>query len=275
MFESHVQLIHHFWFLLSTKIFTIVCSRQRSSHSVMKSSKADGKGIDFAKTFKIILKDTQKQYTYHTDPFCTESLFFTSALKDGFKEGQHQEVSIGEEKDEESLESLMAWVYAGKKVFKHAKDGWRSATLEDLDVQKLTKLYILADYLLIPNLKNDIVDRFRKSCASVEINMESVDILLDRGPDDCALKNFMVDEITYHYKLSILDSEVITTTKPSSWIFRLWNTMEQSHELTLLVTRSLFDRRDRPSSRRGCYYHEHPEGFKSCEFWWHLTTESA
>ncbi|KAK5105169.1 hypothetical protein LTS08_001443 [Lithohypha guttulata] len=63
---------------------------------------------DFTNTFTIVLEDTDKRYTVHSDPFCTESPFLKRCLEKGFAGGQSKEIVIREEHDEEVIQQLIA-----------------------------------------------------------------------------------------------------------------------------------------------------------------------
>lgn len=224
---------------------------------------------DFSQTFKIVLKETGKSYTVYTEPFCAESLFFKRSLEAGFKESETKEVIVDEEKDEQSMQVLIAWVYCGKEILR--REHKLTATDKPLISSpfQLAKLYLLADKFLMFNLKNDIVDQFKKLSYGHRFELDTVELLLTNGPIDCPLTRFVTYDLVAQYKIdgkhkNNID-ELIDAETGNPWNIKLWNMMQQNHDLCLLMLRSSLCPPEQASDNTaGCKYHEHPSGFESC-----------
>ncbi|KAK5942618.1 hypothetical protein PMZ80_005183 [Knufia obscura] len=156
--------------------------------------------VDYTSTFTIILEDTGARYLVHKDIFCVRSDFFKGCLRKDFVEGQKEEVTIKEETDERSMQLLISWTYRGKEILSTAKDNVPDTSVRGCDRLPLTRLYLLADKLLMTELKNDIVDSFINLSHKAFPDLQALALMLEIGPDHCQLKRFMIDDLVWDLK---------------------------------------------------------------------------
>lgn len=223
--------------------------------------------IDFASTFTIVLEDTGKRYVVHTDQFRAESPFFKRCLEKGFAEGQNHEVVVREERDEEAMQQLIIWVYAGTAIrgrYGRAASFWKAL---DLDRSQLTKLYLLADRFLMACLKNDVLDQFRWKSRSM-VDLQPLEQMLQRRQESCQLKRFLIDHIGWELKATTggnANKRRKLSTQDSPWQVQLSGMFGQHPDLASdLLTAMIHGDEQSPAMASGCVYHKHPEAFKKC-----------
>ena len=141
------------------------------------------------------MEDTQDQYLVHKELIEGQSEFVKQCISSGFKEEKEQKVTIREWTDKQSMDLVMEWLYTGFQAI-----GERFPTLATPSTSFTTELvnvYLLADRLMMSALKNDIVNRYRKSIDHITPDIELLQTLDAQCPDPCQFKALMLDDIAH------------------------------------------------------------------------------
>ncbi|KAK5942617.1 hypothetical protein PMZ80_005182 [Knufia obscura] len=169
-------------------------------HPTNMTTPFDFSSGDLTQTVTVFLRDRSKTtFTVHKELLCSESLFFQGCLSpsSNFKEARKEEVKIGDTTDVASLRALITWLYRGKASL---VQGLKLDCDESHAIyqEKLTKLYILADNVMMYSLKNDILDVMSKITGTIiALEPQSVETLLEADLNNSKLGAFMVDNIAY------------------------------------------------------------------------------
>lgn len=229
--------------------------------------------MDFSKTFTIVLADVDKTFVVHEQPFIAESLFLRRAIAPGFAESQEGEVVIQETDDVESMNMILTWVY-GKYAHGHGISQIFTMTHANSSMS-LVKLYLLADKLVMYNLKNEITDAYREMIGeTLTVDSSAAALLFEEGHPESKLREVFAHHIARFVQAN--PSVLITATKDivpqqeglpitTLPILPIATLLREDHDLTMLVLIAVTASRGKdPLRSERCYYHEHPEGFERC-----------
>ena len=137
--------------------------------------------IDPKSTITLVSAGTGIEFTVHKDLISTASPFVKACLHKGIYEGTEDRITISDWADEESVRVLIIWLFQGKNALKMYE--WECHDMVP------TWLYLLADRFLMPELKNDIVDKYMRSFNESGPNMDAFTLLHEKDPAECKLKN--------------------------------------------------------------------------------------
>lgn len=179
----------------------IIYNRQQESATM------DLRTTDLERTITIILEDTGATFTVHKQWICDKSEFVRACLQKGFAAEKQQKVTIHELQDEESMRTVIAWVYAGDKALQWPHN-------EGFDEQEaLTKVYLLADRLMMPQLQNDVIAGYMDAIhngSNHHLSPAAVQLLHNQDPTMCKLKQCIINwaaSQVYHCVFNCNDDE--------------------------------------------------------------------
>jgi len=178
--------------------------------------------IDLSSTITVVVAKTGTEYIVHKHVACEKSPFFTACLKEHTKEAREQKIEIQEWDDDDSMRTLIVWMYQGRSVLRISSSLLKYPTTTKGDERadalqmRLTKLYLLADRLLIQELRNNIVDCFGAIYQSHELDAMAVSVLFDNGPSDCLLRSYLLLLITLDMKMIIDGPQELSATQLQS-----------------------------------------------------------
>jgi len=154
--------------------------------------------IDLSSIITMVVASTGTEFVVHKHVACAKPPFVAACLKEHTSEAREQKIEVQEWDDDDSMRTLIVWMYQGKSVLRipvslledrsNIEARVRVGTLQ----VRLTKLYLLADRFLIPELKNNIVDcidateDFGYTTSTMATHM-----LFENGPSECKLKSYL------------------------------------------------------------------------------------
>ncbi|RVD83540.1 uncharacterized protein DFL_007926 [Arthrobotrys flagrans] len=100
---------------------------------------------------KVIVGEERMQYDLHRAIICLQSTFFEAACKEGFIEGNTQEIDLPDI-EPEAFEAVATWLYSGGFSIKGK-----------LNTERFCELYKAADFLGIDSLKRAMMSGVAKS----------------------------------------------------------------------------------------------------------------
>ncbi|KAK5945371.1 hypothetical protein PMZ80_002576 [Knufia obscura] len=179
--------------------------------------------VDFSSTITIVVTNTGTEFVVHKHVACKKSPFVKGAMKEHTQEAQEQKIEFADWDDDEAMRTIIAWMYQGRSVLclpaSHLDD-LSAATQVDRLQSRLVKLYILADRMMMAQLKNNIVDWFHSISRQHYMSSDAMRILFETGPSECHLKTFAVWDMTQQldYKLrggdNVTDELELRRTQP-------------------------------------------------------------
>ncbi|KAK5957939.1 hypothetical protein OHC33_001129 [Knufia fluminis] len=141
--------------------------------------------VDFSSTVTIVLEDIGARFIVYKDLLCDKIPFARAYLQNGFKEEQEGVIRIREWSDKDIMQRLLVWLFEDKIV-----------TGQNTTISDLTKLYILADRLMISDLKTEIVNRWSKDHEGNSSDaVQALTILTDHEAIMCNLARYAIDDI--------------------------------------------------------------------------------
>lgn len=161
--------------------------------------------FDLTSIVTIVLGTTGTEIMIHKQVLCTHCAFAEVCLQGGFKEVEEGKILLKEEEEEESVRTLIAWMYHGKAMLPtlpirdqpNAKEALQNLAL------KMTKLYIMADKYLMTKFKNEIMLFWTELCRrsnQTSFVLPALELLLKRSPPKCELKQLLVDRLVQNVK---------------------------------------------------------------------------
>ncbi|KAI9760445.1 MAG: secretory subunit [Chaenotheca gracillima] len=110
-------------------------------------------------TVKIEVSPSKRCWHLHKNALCHNSLFFAAALEGDFKEGLEKAIHLPED-NEYAFKLFVLWLYKG-----NIEEPADTTKLEMWNhAWSFFELYVLADKLMIAELKNLAIDLFRHTC---------------------------------------------------------------------------------------------------------------
>ena len=214
--------------------------------------------LNFAssKVITILVGPSKASYTLHKDLLCAHSPFFERCLGTCFLERQKDQVELPEDSPE-VFEHFINWVY-------------RRDVVEPTDQPSLRlaiHTYVFADKLCMPAFKNDVVTKIRAYHEKTSVHLDS--LVLWRSlevPENLPLGQFLYDQAGFDL-----------LRQPCKYFLRSEgsakrgdvDSLAEDHgplvsDLLWVVLQAANQKYDDPAMRRGCHYHEHPEGNVAC-----------
>lgn len=196
-------------------------------------------------------------FNVHKDVLCEQSSLFRAATKPEWSGEGRRVVKLPDEKPK-MFSTYLQWIYTGQVV-----DHGEPESEEEV-LSCLLPLYILADKLGTPKLKNDCIDLIRELLVRKNAIFGSADteIAFDNTPTTSSLRKLVVDTWVY--------------TRPRDDLLETAYLEECPHEFVCAVMQGLYyaakrnafslDRHQIPEEKKAkCYYHEHDEFAPPCE----------
>ena len=125
---------------------------------------------------KIFVGPKRKEWIIHEDLICDRSDYFKAAFNDGFKETDEKEIYLDDD-DPAAFALFVDWIYGAELRGKRGQYTSSKLTLEWPQVQKLCALWVFADKIRLPELKNEacsLYTRYRDCCF---IEVEEVEFI--------------------------------------------------------------------------------------------------
>jgi len=126
---------------------------------------------------------------------CDEVPFFKAAFTKEFKEASEGALHLPED-DVDTFERFLQWIYSGE----YNLSGLETETEADERYLQLAMLYILADKLQVPRLKNNVIDKLfeMKAKANRVPQRTAVSYVFKSSMGNSQLRKFMVDWYAWH-----------------------------------------------------------------------------
>ena len=165
-------------------------------------------------------------------------------------------MTLSDTDDVASLRMAISYIYRGKSsLHSFLQKTTDPARIHPRQLE-LAKLYVLADSLLMHNLKNDVIDEFHRISSTVDMNLEVLNVLLTNDREDTKLTQYVIAVVSD----TIEDAEMYNGD--SSWSQALRALLDKHERLSRL----LLDASHKIAlNRNRCRYHEHGPGIKSCD----------
>lgn len=130
-------------------------------------------------------------FRVHRDLLCDESPFFKAAFAKEFKEASEGILDLPED-DVDTFDRFIQWMYSGEYGL---SGGFETHAEADERYNQLARLYILADKLQVPRLKNDVVNKFFevKVKARCVPRCSTVSYIFKNSLNSSLLRKLMVD----------------------------------------------------------------------------------
>ncbi|KAM0717913.1 hypothetical protein Q7P37_006245 [Cladosporium fusiforme] len=148
---------------------------------------------DYSSTVKILVGEKEKPFVAHRDIICDKSKFFRAACSKNWRESQERVVRLPEV-DEETFHSYLDWIYRNKIVYMGSE---REPATKDFHY---IRLYLLGEYLLDVNLRNEIMSSLSRgvSRSMTKPNVEVVEYIWERTAPSSLLRTWMADLTAYN-----------------------------------------------------------------------------
>ncbi|WEW60202.1 hypothetical protein PRK78_005687 [Emydomyces testavorans] len=143
----------------------------------------------------ITVGESKAQFQAHKDLLCEKSPFFNGALTHDFKEAAENAISLPED-NPDTFERFLQWLYSGSFSLSGI------ATDEEVDERylQLSELYVLADKLEVPHLKNDVIDELfvMKRHPDKPPQAEVISYVYENTGEKSPLRKLMVAWLVWH-----------------------------------------------------------------------------
>lgn len=179
------------------------------------------KPMDLSNIITIKLPKTGDVLYVHEDVLCEKSAYAKGCLHGAFIEATDNNINLTEEEDADSIKTIMSWMYRGNGVLHKMPDG-RDVTHAERDnfVIKMSKLYVMADRLMVNELKDFLINRWDVWILMGGNHLEAVRVLYREGPSDCLLRQrlvrFFANEAGYFRARG--ESGALASRNPSLWV---------------------------------------------------------
>jgi len=196
--------------------------------------------------------EVSKTFSVYEDLLTAYSAFFRFCLGSGFKEAGTKRVELPDDKAED-FAAVVNWLYRESKVVKY--DASRTAT------DRITSAYKLADKLIMPQLKNHLMDLLRELWKEQNLYhaLESIEKL--------SLFNVAGDKL-YDFTLKmyvwILSTQPRTIAQKATAEAGTFANAALMQDLFTMVREYNSQKWDDPRFVVGCHWHDHSDGSK-CE----------
>jgi hypothetical protein len=141
----------------------------------------------------VYVGDEKAAFTLHRGPICEVSAFFKGLFDGNFKESSEKEVTLKEHMPE-SFDQFLGFAYSGTLDYAPFKGPDEEETW-----MAYSRLYVLADYLQVPALKNTItgelfakIVRARALIKSARITADVIDYVYSNTVRHCGLRRLIV-----------------------------------------------------------------------------------
>ena len=182
-----------------------------------------------------------------------KSPFFQACLNSlsGFREASENVVTFPDD-DPEVFAQVMKWVYSSTVT---------TPTISDDDpaenftaVTLLLNTYMLADKWCMEDLQNKLLDVICDWHRPQTTSPFFIKKLMDKGSPDCRLKEFLIQQLAFDLRKEGcgLHREIFDPGHASF----LRSGSEEAYQVVVAMA-SLRDDSVDPSSRKGCYWHNH------------------
>jgi BTB/POZ domain len=197
-------------------------------------------------------------YKLHKDLLISKSPYFRASLSSCFPEGRTFEVHLAEDVPA-AFDIFVQWLYSGSV----------SPIKNEGDVNVKTRAYIMADALLVSELKNDLMDRIRKFYIHNWMGSKILTMLAEKDTFHGQLKRFALDQLAYDLLASGDLSPQPSFYSPGGGARSdidafLAGGSSTATETFWALRNCALEQYDNPATRKGCHYHKHPAGSPAC-----------
>lgn len=211
---------------------------------VISSLSMDLATIDLSSIVVIILGATGAQISIHRDILCTHCEFAQACLKGGFREARAGQIILAEENDEQSIRTLIAWMYSGRATFPNIPSKAQPTFRNDVKdlLTKMLKLYIMANKYVMTGFQKEIEDFITTICQSygpksTSLHLMALGLLCNTYPTECDLKEILISHLvrTIRKNLFYKEKSYFVTHPKSEWCQDFFALTARHPELANLI----------------------------------------
>ena len=199
-------------------------------------------------TVCIVVGCDKTKYILHKSLICHYSSYSKGAFEGRFQEAETKNLNL-EEDEPEIFEMFARALYSGLLL--------TSIHLDSTKCFDLLKLWILADKLLVPKLKNHIINLIFKN----EMYHSSFDLkphyhwIWEHTSDDSKLRSFLVARYAFLYNLDEAFDDADDSAFPMSMLIEVIERLKSGMRSRVPIKQKWFD-------LDLCQYHDHPPGIR-------------
>ena len=190
----------------------------------------------------------------HKNLICAKSPFFQACLNSvsGFREASENVVILPDD-DLEAFAQVLKWAYPSTVTTPAITDNDPAQSLTAVNL--LLNTYMLADKLCMEDLQNKLLDAICDWHTVRRTSVVFINRLIDRGPPDCRLKDVLIQQSAFDLRKEGRGPhrEIFDLGPVQSF---LRSGSEEAYQVIVALA-SLRDDSIDPSSRKGCYWHNH------------------